>query len=487
MSYKEYTKLDFTPQYIAKGYDQQDWPILNEYFSRYKHEFGLSDSEIQHKLNVVLSNLDKIDTAGKSKDDHIGVYYSAKKRISINSAKLQAMGSSFEDILNTIFHELNHAGENSLSDESTSFKQYNSNTERYEGIAINEIITEMKSSRLAKNDRVDLTKKTGEFRSVLDLQGYSDLIFVGSMMHTALGISEKEFLQYADKGRAAFDAQMESKFPTGQDYDIYMQNMIFYSDVLHACKYNRERKGPYTEEELYNIRNSINGIYSNCLGAMSKIVPYQAFLNRNNMDLKEYMTKVRFDMEKLKANYRYGLSYHFDEQTINFSENGNVNRMQDIIACIEETHLHRGDLNEFQYADALANISSQNPFFAKKYIETNYGIVPSETLMDFDRTMDLSYEISILNAEYGQDIWNNEECNEYVKNFLKKQKFLTRIFNKLNSRGHRTEHKALPAAEKSTHSNKFTGEMVDLVVKDDEYLAFQPNNRDLGDQQLDDR
>ena len=46
MEFKEYKKLDFNIAFENMNYPKEMWPILNEYFSRYKYEFELSDDEI---------------------------------------------------------------------------------------------------------------------------------------------------------------------------------------------------------------------------------------------------------------------------------------------------------------------------------------------------------------------------------------------------------------------------------------------------------
>jgi len=60
MKYKKYEALNFNSAYKSKGYPKKTWPLLNEFFSRYKHEFNLSDTEIHTKLNILLNNLDDI-------------------------------------------------------------------------------------------------------------------------------------------------------------------------------------------------------------------------------------------------------------------------------------------------------------------------------------------------------------------------------------------------------------------------------------------
>ena len=483
MEYKEYELLNFNSMYVSKNYPKKVWPILNEYFSRYKHEFDLTDSVIQNKLHIVLNNLDSINIGGTASDSYMGMYYPMEKKIDINIELMKSLNMKDEDIFNTIFHELNHAGENLTSEYSTSFQRYNENTGCYEGIALNEIITEMKASRLAKNDRTDLLSKTGNDRNYLELDGYGDLIFIGTMIHTTLGISEKDFLKYADMGKDAFDNLMMSKFPSKDDYELFINNVTFYSDALHSVKYNREQTGPYTEEELYNINNCISGIYDNCLYAMGKVIPYQAYINKDSIDAKEYMTKANFNLEKLNVNYKHGLSNVFSTTTIDTIQNEYLDDIQSKLTALETVLGAKDKLNEYQENQLLYEISQTNlsgdAHLANMY--NNYGLIPNSQVNSFDKTMDLSYETQILREEYSQIGWNNQNCSKQIKNFLKKDSLITKITTKIKNIIKFNNQRSLPAADisyamPSANINNEIEAIQNFVNNDSEYIVSEKQN-----------
>ena len=452
MDHKKYEKLNFNHIYKEKGYPQNIWPILNEYFSRYKHEFDLVDVEVNSKLFIITNNLDSIKIAGTTKNSYLGEYSSSQKNININLKLMKKMGINEEEILNTIFHELNHVGENLNTNYDTSFQKYNYDTESFEGTALNEIITEMKSSRLAKNDRINNKK------CYLDLIGYGDLIFIGTMIHTALGISEKDFLKYTELGKYSFDCFMRSKFPSQEDYDSFINNITFYSDMLHTIKYNRENpKLPYTQEELDNLNNSISGIYDNCLYAMGKTIPYQALKNKDDINMKEYMTKCRFNLEKLNINYYHGMSYIFDTNYIDSSQNSYLTDLQNKILAIETIDLSKDKLTSEQYSEILSSMFQTNLHGVEHLanIYDNYGIAPYASTDTFERTMDLEYEIQILKEEYGQSTWDNTNVKELINNFTKNDNIFIKLFNKLKNSFNTKLPTSLPAFEIETRQSCF--------------------------------
>lgn len=419
MEFREYEKLNFDSLYQSKKYPKKLWPILNEYFSRYKNEFGLSYDEIHAKVGRVLNNLDVIKKGGTISDRWNGVFIASEKEIKINMDNINYYKLPMEQVINTIFHELNHAGEYVTGNLTTSFQLYNENTERWEGTALNEIITEMRSSRLACNDRTDLLNKTGNERETLDLTGYGDLIFMGTMLHTALGIGEKEFLVLADKGRAEFDRQMREKFPPGDEtYDNFMSSFIYYSDMLHAIKYNGHTFG--VEQDKENLLNCINGIRDHCMYAMGRRMSYEAFKNRGNINMAEFVAKSRYELEKLNINYTKGMSYIFPDYELDHKSIYEDDVKRKIVEY--ETLDRYKDKLSFSEMSELLYLSSEGNFISEK-LEQEYGILVPHGNYDFSKTMDLEYETKLLKEEYSDRNWDNSEIMTDIKNFAKRNLF----------------------------------------------------------------
>lgn len=467
MEYKEYEKLNFNSLFKTKKYPKKVWPILNEYFSRYKSELGLSEEEINLKVDKVLSNLDIIRNDGSAHDFWNGLFIPDQKEIKINMENIKRYNLPDEQVINTIFHELNHAGENLGKDDTTSFQQYNSNTNRFEGVAFNEIITEMKSSRLACNDRAELLSKTGNDREALDLTGYGDLIFMGTMLHTALGIGEREFLGLADKGKAEFDRQMREKFPPGDEtYDTFINSITYYSDMLHAIKYNENRE--WSEQDKQNMIQSMEGIKDHCIYAMGRRMSYEAFKNRDSLNMEQFTTKCRYELDKIDINYKKGMSYILPNEEIDIESTYKDDVKRKIMEF--ETLDKNKDKLSFAQQSELLYLSSEGEFISDK-LQSEYGITSSTDINDFDKTMELAYETKLLQDEYGDKPWNNKELlSDVIKfsksNFLIKvskeyKKIAGNIKSMINDYKYRKSLSRLPEAKE-----EMDGKPVELVQED---------------------
>ena len=201
MENRKYKKYNFNSEYQAKGYPESVWPLLNEYFSRDAAEFELSDKEVKTKLNTLLRNLDTIVIDDRPDSSNNAFYCPSVKRITLNFAGMNARNSSSEAHVCALFHELGHADEDLLAEPNNSFMYFNERG-RVSGVCFNEIHKEMRASRLTTN--VEDTNNGTDPRHSVKHVGYNDLVFIGTMFHTALGISEKEFLAAAERGPEYF-------------------------------------------------------------------------------------------------------------------------------------------------------------------------------------------------------------------------------------------------------------------------------------------
>jgi len=493
MEYKEYKKLNFDELYKTKQYPEKTWPILNEYFSRYKSEFDLNDDQISQKCNRILENLDTIKKEKSDNKYRVACFNSFEKAIKINPKNMK--NKNFTDI---IFHEITHAGEHLGQDSSTSFQSYNPKTNRHEGVCINEIITEMKSTRLACNDRINLVKKSGDKRKTIDVSGYGDLAFIGTMLHTTLGISEKEFLTLADKGREEFDKQMREKFlPGDKTYDNFMNSIMYNSDVLHAIKYNSNRT-PDKEDKI-NIKNSIDSIRNQCLLTMKSRMEYEAFKNKDSIDIDEFSKKSRYEFEKIEANYRKGLS----DSAISPKKaktNEYVDDVKKAIMQSESVYAQRENLSDSQFSEILQGFAEGSNI--GEDFESKYGIKVSNNIQEFDRPIDVDYETELLKSEYGDKPWDNSGILKDIKSFSKEDKIqktekesikphkkLSDFFKNIISGNKKLkETKALPQSSiasqeeilgnENKEKNGILQDLSNMVKSDTEYLKDSHETKD---------
>lgn len=467
-SLAQYKQFNFNSEYEAKGYPEKFWPILNEYFSRYNNEFVSSEQELMIKKSQVFANLNSIELLKASKGSWYGCYFGQEKRIEINpvTKKLPEI-----TLINTIFHELNHAGENMNSPFSTSFQQYNPSTSHWEGIAMNEIITEMKSSRLAQSHN-HLTQQQGDSKHLLNLSCYGDLIFAGSMFHSALGISEKEFLVSSGQGRQSFDNEMASKFPSPEDYRTFVNGIIFNTDALHALKYNRDRSIAYSQDDIENMQSYTDGIYNHCLLAMDKVIPYQAFMNRNSTDMTEYLKKCRFYLNKLNANYRRGATQYTHGQDIDVSQNTLLQNVQEKIVVLEAIEKQKSSMGDFAYSDLLSQLMGTNTDNKEHIMQLaqRYGITLNLDDTPFQQIEDQEFDRQILTSDYGNYIYNNSSCMQHIKELKKKESRLSTFFKKIFPGKHNT----LPPAPHIDNVSKsqLLDELNTKVIEDLDYSDF---------------
>lgn len=311
MEYKEYEKLNYDLQYKQKGYPKKLWPILNEYFSRFKYEYELSDSEINERLERMISNLDKIKIGyfGESLSvDGVYNYYEKNIKIKMESTKNEKMSLGFID---SIFHELNHVTDMSSHRDpktkkgkifSYDFLKFDEKNESRYGICLNEVITELKSKRLFYNEKNNDAKLSDE---KIEL-GYPDILFIGSMIHTTLGISEREFLKHACKGREKFDEIMREKFDD-DTYDNFINSFYHYSDIM--CS-------------KVECTNEIDKIKELCLNAMEKRMQCEKKTFKDKDSLKQFAVKCKTELENLNKYYNEGKKDLKDE-TIELNQNQN--------------------------------------------------------------------------------------------------------------------------------------------------------------------
>jgi hypothetical protein len=434
MKIKDYEKLKFDDRYKQKGYSKKMYPLLNEYFSRMKYEFNLSDEEVEYKLQCLLINIDKFDYTKKIPNEFknsIGLFDSSNKTITLNKNLLN--GKSKLNFFNTFCHEVNHA---------TDYNPYSLNDGMYKKIVdqngnvtydnnntcLNEIVTEMKSTLITNNER--------DSEKYIKTDGYPDLIFAGSMLSATLGVSDKEFLTVAERGREYFDDYMSSKFPSRTDYESFMNGFNIASGTLHSLKYT-DCRNDFTNQDLANnLFYAAENLKDNCLWAMNLRMQQDIALN-NNINIEQYTTKQRFLLDKIDINYKEGLrGMNFDEDVIYNLCNKNVydEQVQDRIMLLETLDDNKEKLSNTEYMNNIMLCGlSRNSKECLDRIQNDYGFYPNSKTKEFDRTMDLQYVQQVLNEEYGDEKWEDPQFNEVVsKNFYENNIF-KKIYNKVSS------------------------------------------------------
>ena len=356
-----------------------------------------------------------------------GAYNPNKKILALNNDRLR-LSRDKTNTLNIIFHELNHAGEDRSSQYTTSFEKNKT------GLALNEIITEMKSSRLAKS-RI---KNLDSSKHVLKTTCYRQTMFCGSMIHAALGMSETEFLKATDLGREKFDSIAKARFSNPKDYELFMDKIIFNTDKLHSVMYNTEKNGKYNLEDALNMTECTSTIYKDCLLAMSDIIPNQVLKNKDNIDITEYAKKCRYFLDKLNVNYSKGAEFSDPKHKLKdirkiYENTETLTNVKAKILAIEAIGKNKDKLSKEEYGELLSQLVGKSEIVQNELekIYSKCGMNLEQSIdKQYKKTNDRKNDIKFLQEDYGTNIWDNNKSIEFVKQAIKREPLKKRIERK---------------------------------------------------------
>ena len=414
MGERKYKKYNFNSEYRAHGYPESTWPLLNEYFSRDAAEFDLSDKEVKGKLATLLDNLDTIEIDDQPGSTNNALYHPGEKKITLNFA---GISERFPDgsmqtqpgvaHLCALFHELGHVDENLNSDTPNSFMHFDKNG-RLKGVCFNEIHKEMRAARLTMNMRLPADAGPGsDPKCMVRHVGYNDLMFIGTMVHTALGVSEKEFLAAAEKGPEYFRETMSKKFDDPQDFDAFMKSVIFASDSIHTFKYKHETMSKTDER---NLANMTTALYNECLRAMDARISTE--LKRGEIDPEVFSEKTRYELERLAANYQHGMTTNTPYTMDSLNGSPIVEATKEKILAIETALSSKKKLSKKEYASLIEELNSGEVDVDETL--SKYGLtLPS--IADISTIDTSEYKRDFLEEDYGSDYWNNVSAIDAIR------------------------------------------------------------------------
>ncbi len=306
--YKQYKYLNYNKYWKQKGYPKKFYNMLNEYFSRKAYDLDMSLEEIGREVGLFLNNVDEIEfgnfeelyTGEEAYRASLGGFFSKdEKKISLNSMFYNS--NSDRNFFDSFAHEVSHAV--AYDPENNIRGMYKSATEKdFEGYFLEEIVTEMKASRLASNDRY-----SSDGMSLNLKEGYNKTAFIATALASALGVSEKEFLQIANKGRQYFDETFSARFPSGNYYNSVMKNFLYNASVYNSCLYGQQLKmskqdrAINTANSYYKIRDALNLIQD--LRLQKEIASNP---NMSQEQIFALTNKYKNDYGKVVINLEYG-------------------------------------------------------------------------------------------------------------------------------------------------------------------------------------
>lgn len=295
-----------------KEYPEEVRGILMEFFMRNSEEFEWDSETLDKKIENIRTNVNYFKYAPPSKiHGASGEYNGVDKCIYISGN----IGKDKFKVATVTMHELTHAAALTLRQNTELEDNFSRKNTKYHNIAIgglNELVTE--SSTIKTEGKNPYSDKYATRFKLKD--GYSEFCGAMSMVAAAFGVSESEFLKYADKGADKCKDILETRYPglnIGKKLDELNDELTY----LHSAAVLRNAAADaYTR--VYNI---LNNIYE-CRVAIDKKDPnfdsirarYDEYkLNKNLLEAKRILglpKKVlrknidNFDLVKEKAKIR---------------------------------------------------------------------------------------------------------------------------------------------------------------------------------------
>lgn len=450
MGNKNYEKLDFSDKFSERY--KEFTPILNEYFSRMKADLDLSDEQIDNKVNLLLKNVKKIKFAAIPLL-YKGQFRAKERKILLNASMLNYPQDS-EELFNIITHELGHAC--SLDKQNKKFGMYR----RGNGILaaynsndclLDEIRTEISSTRRVYNDNY-----TDEEKMIRNTYGYKNYSAFSTMLQNCLGITEKEFIQASDNGRADFDKQMETKFANPEDYKKFMEKFSMETTNILNIRLSTPKM---TRGDKKIVAKSFDKLQElSYVGLNLKME--KDILDNPNMNIEEYLKNMRYSIEENSKNFEdtvavFGITDKMQEIR-DLARSGNFEKLM-------HPHLKNRGTKEQPKSKAqnmleskimyLEMLSENKELLGDKYIESACKITSIKEvseLKEYSKTeLDLEFknnEEKEFKKELDCDIiekrkaekekpyvWDNKEIIDQIESFIEvsKSKKINKLYVKI--------------------------------------------------------
>lgn len=279
------------------SYDRRLSLLLYEFFLRATEKFEWSKQEFLEKYNNFVNNVKKIKF-GKLNKRTLGQFREKEKAIYLNKKIVTILRKNMEDdcinsktvdvfLIDVFFHEALHATDlQKENDEKVRDGLYDvSNEDTYqEDTMLNEYANVIAASLIASeqpmyDDNLGI--------NVINNGGYSEINLPGSIMCSALDMSEIEIAKLKDKGREAFDLYLKNKFP---DLDTELIVTVFKKNL--NVIYNTYQKGD-TGNIILGLENIVNGAITIISGRIKL-----ALLEHSNP--VEALERAYYNIDKIK-------------------------------------------------------------------------------------------------------------------------------------------------------------------------------------------
>ena len=212
MKYKRYDSKEIIRRATKvvcgmSGIDDIYKPLLVDIIARRAYEYDLSPYQIRNDLRNLKRSLKeiKIDNMPKGHESALGVYRPARKSILLSKKMFTEGEPDYIEIYDTLTHEVYHAlsRDKDGNDKLLSVNMFTGKKNK----GLMEAVISKAANRTTLNQYYD------NIFYKRDSHGYDDTVFVVDLIAAAYGISEKEFLKSALKGKVnLIQTKKQSKY-----------------------------------------------------------------------------------------------------------------------------------------------------------------------------------------------------------------------------------------------------------------------------------
>lgn len=265
-----------------KGYPKEFETVIYEFFKRSAKDFEWDRETVEKKIENLSRNVDKFEYIVEKKSSMVACFECNEKRIAIN---YDIAFINNEQLASTVMHELRHATDQTVRESKKAFEQgflFGDKLSENQSKGINELVTEAATVKITgKSPYKD------KFATTYNLEGYEELSFATTMISSALGMSESEFIKLADKGELKFKEILDTKYP-GLDLPKKVDNI---KDILR---------------NMYNKENGEHDVAGGIIGYIKLYdVLKEVYSQRNFIDMQMPgydKTRARYDEYRLNKN-----------------------------------------------------------------------------------------------------------------------------------------------------------------------------------------
>ncbi len=403
--------------------------LIEDVFQRRAYEFGFSDHEIEVQAINFVNNVDKIRFVPKEElGDCLGEYLILSKEILLNQdayteilneENIETFG---DEIFETLTHEIYHGISNGEDEQGLVY--YNSETEDWEGTALDEIFIETAANRAT----ISRTSNDAEkYRS--DTIGYGKITFATNLLAASLGTTEKNILKNGIQNRTTFYNFFLSRFPNFEDA-LYAKSEMFDKfecslDIIYNLEYSE------SEEELELCKKLLASSLTSLFESIYDLTSFQ-ITKEEKAATKEYSAKTIYRFAKIEKIMQdileeFAKEKYFDledKETLLVDIEKSRKKLSDIVSQIDIIirNAYRFE-NEKEYYEQFELAKNGILFQNKKILEEKYGIkLERRNIKDLQSiTEDLTYNEYVLKEDFDVGrYWDNRSVGIIMERILKK-------------------------------------------------------------------